>query len=111
MCQPKTDRLILARFLKDAAEDKRLDENGLKAAHAVLVKWADLETSGRLAKLNETQMQGDFLAQVFGERSATPDHSTEKKSGTASSIIRSPVKRRTRSWASFDRRRTTSPWR
>ena len=65
--QPKTDRLILARFLKDAAEDKRLDENGLKAAHAVLVKWADLETSGRLAELNETQMQGDFLAQVFGD--------------------------------------------
>jgi type I restriction-modification system DNA methylase subunit len=65
--QPKTDRLILARFLKDAAGDKRLDENALKAAHAVLVKWADLETSGRLARLNETQMQGDFLAQVFGD--------------------------------------------
>jgi type I restriction-modification system DNA methylase subunit len=65
--QPKTDRLILARFLKEAADDRRLDENGLKAAHAVLVKWADLESSGRLLKLNETQMQGDFLAQVFGE--------------------------------------------
>ncbi|MHB1037383.1 MAG: Eco57I restriction-modification methylase domain-containing protein [Pirellulales bacterium] len=65
--QPKTDRLILARFLKDAAEDKRLDESVLRAAHAVLVKWANLETSGRLGKLNESQMQGDFLAQVFGE--------------------------------------------
>ncbi len=39
----------------------------LRAAHAVLVKWADLESSGRLAELNETQMQGDFLAQVFGD--------------------------------------------
>jgi hypothetical protein len=65
--QPKTDRLILARFLKDAAEDKRLNENELRAAHAVLVKWADLETSGRLAEHGETQMQGDFLAQVFGD--------------------------------------------
>jgi len=65
--QPKTDRLILARFLKGAARDMRLDENELKAAHAVLVKWADLETSGRLAKLNETQMQGEFLAEVFGD--------------------------------------------
>ncbi len=65
--QPKTDRLILARFLKQAASDKRFDEAQLRAAHAVLVKWADLETSGRLAKLNETQMQGDFLAQVFGD--------------------------------------------
>ena len=65
--QPKTDRLILARFLKDATRDTRLAENELKAGHAVLVKWADLESSGRLAKHNETQMQGDFLAQVFGE--------------------------------------------
>ena len=64
--QPKTDRLILARFLKDASRDMRLDVNELKAAHAVLVKWADLETSGRLAKLTETQMQGEFLAEVFG---------------------------------------------
>ena len=34
---------------------------------AVLVQWAELETSGRLAKLKETQLQGDFLSQVFGE--------------------------------------------
>ena len=65
--QPKTDRLILSRFLKDAADDRRLDEDELKAAQAVLVRWADLESSGRLAKLNETQMQGEFLAQVFGD--------------------------------------------
>ncbi|MBU4270493.1 MAG: N-6 DNA methylase, partial [Planctomycetes bacterium] len=65
--QPKTDRLILSSFLKDAAADKRLNGGALKAAHAVLVKWADLETSGRLAELNETQMQGDFLGEVFGE--------------------------------------------
>ena len=65
--QSKTDRLILLRFLKEAADDRRLDEGRLKAAHAVLLKWAELETSGRLAELNETQMQGDFLAEVFGE--------------------------------------------
>ncbi len=64
--QPKTDRLILARFLTEAALDKRLDEDELKRAHEILVKWADLESTGRLAKLKETQMQGDFLAQVFG---------------------------------------------
>jgi len=65
--QPKTDRLILERFLKPAANDFRLEESVLRAAHAVLVKWSDLESSGRLAKLNETQMQGDFLAEVFGQ--------------------------------------------
>jgi len=65
--QPKTDKLILANYLKLAARDMRLDEPELRAGHAILVKWAQLESSGRLRKLNETQMQGDFLAQVFGE--------------------------------------------
>ncbi len=65
--QPKTDRLILVRFLKDAASDMRFDGNVLKAAHGVLVKWADLESSGRLAEHSETQMQGEFLAEVFGQ--------------------------------------------
>jgi len=65
--QPKTDRLILLPYLKDAASDRRLKDDELRPAHDVLVKWADLETSGRLAELNETQMQGDFLAQVFGD--------------------------------------------
>ncbi|MEO8495894.1 MAG: DNA methyltransferase, partial [Planctomycetota bacterium] len=64
--QPKTDRLILGRFLKDAAADKRLDEDKIRESHVVLVKWADLESSGRLARLNESQMQGEFLAEVFG---------------------------------------------
>lgn len=65
--QPKTDRLILARLLKDAGRDRRLEENKIEQAHTVLIKWADLERSGRLNRLNETQMQGDFLAQVFGD--------------------------------------------
>ena len=65
--QSKTDRLILERLLKSAAVDNRLEEDVLRAAHAILVKWADMETSGTLATLNETQLQGDFLAQVWGE--------------------------------------------
>ncbi len=65
--QPKTDRLILSRLLREAAKSKHLDEAAMQAAHAVLLKWADLETSGRLARLKETQMQGDFLAEVFGD--------------------------------------------
>ncbi len=65
--QPKTDRLVLSRLLKAATLDTNLDQAHIAAAHAVLVKWADLEKSGRLKKLRETQMQGDFLAEVFGE--------------------------------------------
>lgn len=65
--QPKTDRLILARLLQTAANDYRLDEATVAAAHQILIRWADLEKKGRLAKLKETQLQGDFLSQVFGE--------------------------------------------
>ncbi len=68
--QPKTDRLILGRWLKEAADRKDLDYEGdanIQAAHAILVKWADLESKGRLAKLRETQWQGDFLNEVFGQ--------------------------------------------
>jgi hypothetical protein len=68
--QPKTDRLILGRWLKEAANRTDLDYEGdanIKAAHAILCKWANLETKGRLAKLKETQLQGDFLNEVFGQ--------------------------------------------
>jgi len=65
--QPKTDRLILSRFMRDAvklpeiASDKHAEE-----AHAILIKWADLESSGKLAGMNENQLQGEFLADIFG---------------------------------------------
>ncbi|HUE72748.1 MAG TPA: hypothetical protein VMP01_17815, partial [Pirellulaceae bacterium] len=65
--QAKTDRLILERFLKQAARNFFLEEAELRAAHAILLRWADLESTGRLAQLNETQIQGDFLAEVFGQ--------------------------------------------
>ncbi|MDD3896931.1 MAG: N-6 DNA methylase [Candidatus Peribacteraceae bacterium] len=67
MRQPKTDRLILKRLLQEAARDMRLDEEELQRSHAIMLKWSDLERAGSLEHLNETQMQGDFLAQVFGD--------------------------------------------
>ena len=65
--QPKTDRLFLARLVKDEGEDNRLEAEPLREFHKVILKWADLESSGRLAELTETQLQGEFLAEVFGE--------------------------------------------
>jgi hypothetical protein len=64
--QPKTDRLILPRFLDTASKDTRLTEDA-ERAHKILMHWAKLETDGTLEKLKETQLQGDFLAQVFGD--------------------------------------------
>ncbi len=63
---PKTDRLILRRILDKAADDRQIDDQ-IKQAHPILIKWADLESSGRLGKLKETQVQGNFLAEVFGQ--------------------------------------------
>ncbi|MEL7238750.1 MAG: hypothetical protein AAGK78_07795, partial [Planctomycetota bacterium] len=63
--QPKTDRLILKRLLDQAVQDKRLQEDA-DQVHDVVLKWADLETGGTLETLGETQLQGDFLADIFG---------------------------------------------
>ncbi len=65
--QPKTDRLFLGRFVDSAGKDKRLDTEPIEAAHAIVIKWADLEKKGRLQKLSETQLEGDFLNEIFGQ--------------------------------------------
>src|SRR4051812_18243324 len=65
--QPKTDRLFLARLLRDAGDDNRITEADIQRPHAILVQWADFERAGRLAELTETQLQGDFLRDVFGD--------------------------------------------
>jgi len=64
---PRSDRLILARYVERAAQDRSLDEAAITSAHEVVVRWAALESSGRLAEIHENQMQGDFLREVFGD--------------------------------------------
>jgi len=64
--QPKSDPLILARVLRDETGRLDLSVADVEKAHQVLVKWADLETSGQLAQMNENQLQGEFLGDVFG---------------------------------------------
>jgi hypothetical protein len=65
--QPKTDPLILGRLLKAEGEKQVQDEQHRLDAHAILVRWADLEATGKLDKFHETQLQGSFLAEVFGD--------------------------------------------
>ncbi len=45
----------------------QLEGEQINVAHAILVRWADMESSGRLADIGETQLQGDFLREVFGD--------------------------------------------
>ncbi|MEM1062720.1 MAG: hypothetical protein AAGJ97_10395, partial [Planctomycetota bacterium] len=65
--QDKTDNLILPRVVRNRTEKTYFSKENLAAAHETIKKWAELETSGRLRRLNEEQLQGDFLAEVFGE--------------------------------------------
>ncbi|MEM1213542.1 MAG: DNA methyltransferase [Planctomycetota bacterium] len=69
--RPKTDPLILARLLNKAASDNQLEQDA-QAAHPILIKWADLESSGQLETQTETQLEGDFYAEVFGEALGYP---------------------------------------
>ena len=69
--QPKTDHLILARFLDEAAKNQQLD-SAVATAHPILLKWADLESSGKLAATHETQLQGPFCEGVFGQALGYP---------------------------------------
>jgi len=60
-------RLILPRLLERAAREHRLPEKEEAAAHAIVLKWADMESRGRLAKRSETELQGEFLTEIFGQ--------------------------------------------
>ena len=72
--QKNTEPLILPRLLRDAGDDGQLEEQA-RAAHPIILRWADLETSGELADTHETQLQGPFcdeiLGQVLGYQSVT----------------------------------------
>ncbi len=63
----RRQRLILPKYLADASQDMRLVGDARDRAHAMLVKWADLESSGKLYRMKETSLEGEFLSQVFGE--------------------------------------------
>jgi hypothetical protein len=60
-------RLILPRILEKAALEHRPSEEDETRLHRIILKWADLESSGRLAARSESQLEGEFLTEVFGE--------------------------------------------
>jgi hypothetical protein len=63
---PKTDRLFLKRLVDNRAEFMEV-RDAADRAHPIILRWAELESSGRLESLNETQLQGDFLNEIFGD--------------------------------------------
>jgi hypothetical protein len=59
--------LFLPRFVREVGESTQLTGSDQDRAHEIAIRWADLETSGELAKHNETSIDVQFLDQLFGE--------------------------------------------
>jgi len=60
-------RLVLPRDLhRQAVGAPELQGDAWREAHAILIKWADLEEKGRLAGAGEPSLRGEFLTEVFG---------------------------------------------
>jgi hypothetical protein len=59
--------LILPAILQKAAIDHSPSGKELAAAHEIIKKWADLESSRKLQRMNETQLEGEFCTEVFGQ--------------------------------------------
>lgn len=58
--------LILPKYLRGAAAQVIADPD-FEKSHRIIVKWADLESSGKLFKMKETSLEGEFLSEVFGQ--------------------------------------------
>ena len=59
--------LFLQKFLEMYSTDFNLENQAKKHAHEIIVKWAELESSGKLKKKKEDTLKGEFLTEVFGE--------------------------------------------
>ncbi|MCX5646551.1 MAG: N-6 DNA methylase [Phycisphaerae bacterium] len=59
--------LFVQGYLKEKSQDHRLQDDRCERAHEIIVKWADLESSGALQTQTESNLEGEFPTQVFGE--------------------------------------------
>ncbi|HEX42723.1 MAG TPA: hypothetical protein ENN81_11795, partial [Phycisphaerales bacterium] len=59
--------LFLPGKLREQSRSKLLAGPARDRAYEIMVRWADLESSGKLETQNETALEGEFLTQVFGE--------------------------------------------
>lgn len=62
----KRRKLFLPKMLTDRAKNRQLEGPARDKAHQTIIKWADLEQSGTLAR-KETGVDATFLAEVFGD--------------------------------------------
>lgn len=71
--------LFIPRILTDAAKRAHVDSEAQESAYQLALRWADLETSGRLPGFKETSVDTQFMDQLFGQglgyvvKTASPD--------------------------------------
>ncbi|HWL93235.1 MAG TPA: DNA methyltransferase [Phycisphaerae bacterium] len=56
----------MPKLLRAEGNDQRLSGSIRDLAHQILIKWADLESSGKLYTKKETTLEGEFISDVFG---------------------------------------------
>ena len=72
--------LFIPRYIREAAESQQLSGTAQGAAYKIALRWADRESSGELIKDRETQIDTQFLDQLFGDglgyqlKTKSPDH-------------------------------------
>ncbi len=59
--------LFVQAYLKEKSQDRRLQDDKCEKAHEIIVKWADLESRGRLKGQTEKNIEAEFLTEVFGD--------------------------------------------
>lgn len=59
--------LFIPARLKEESLDNRLGDGRRERAYEIIVKWADLESRGKLQTQKESNVEAEFLTQVFGE--------------------------------------------
>ena len=65
--QRRTRPLFIPNLLLRESHDKRLDGKDQENAYQIILKWADMESSGRLDPRKETSLESEFLTEVFGQ--------------------------------------------
>jgi hypothetical protein len=59
--------LFIPARLKSDSQDRRLQGQNQETAHEILIRWAELESSGALEGQKESNIEAELLTQVFGE--------------------------------------------
>ncbi|MBP7052456.1 MAG: N-6 DNA methylase [Phycisphaerae bacterium] len=59
--------LFVQAYLRKESSDNRLQDDRCEQAYKIIQRWAELESSGKLQTQTESNIEAEFLTQVFGE--------------------------------------------